>query len=654
MDRIANFLFEVGMLKRTPRTGWQFLAGADRRERRGSFLSGRHDRLCSRALEGRGIDADRLLRLALVHDLPEARTSDLNYVNQKYVQVDEQRAAADMVDGLPFADELDALLEEYRTEETRESIVAHDADQLELLLQLVEQRTPGYRPPKIGCPLSSNDCEAKVAAASPSRSSTATVPDGGSTVTPTGGFVVARVDATGIDRRSVEQNPGRSGQNRRLRDNAAVKMTPMLRQYLDLKAQAGTALLLYRMGDFYELFFEDAQIAAPILGVVLTKRRHNENVEAPMCGVPHHAIGSYIGKLLDAGFRVAVAEQVEDPATAKGLVRREIVRTHTPGTVSETDLLDGSERCYLAAYGDDGESLALAWIEVSTGTFEGLRCDNPRVLTEHLAQIRPRELLVAEGWDDWKNLWPADLEVPTLSPMEPNLFSPSAGEQRLKRVLRVGSLRGFGLESGEKLVGMAGALLGYIESTQKGALHHLRRFVRRSPGDALIIDRASLRNLEIEQAADGSRSTSLVAVLDHTATRMGSRLLRDWITIPSIDIEEIGERQRAVAELVEDSGLLTATGSALDGIPDLERLAGRVGMALATPRELASLRAALDMLPALAGAAGQATSPRMQPTRGRSRPPDRCPGYPPHPARRRAASRGRPRSHRDGLGQRTR
>lgn len=388
-------------------------------------------------------------------------------------------------------------------------------------------------------------------------------------------------------------------------------MTPMLRQYLDLKEQAGTALLLYRMGDFYELFFEDAQVAAPVLGIALTKRRHNDNVEAPMCGVPHHAFGSYIGKLLNAGFRVAVAEQVEDPATAKGLVRREIVRTHTPGTISETDLLDGSERCYLAAYGDDGESLAMAWIEVSTGTFEGLRCDNSRVLTEHLAQIRPRELLVAEGWDDWKSLWPADLEVPTLSPMEPNLFSPTAGEQRLKRILGVGSLRGFGLESGEKLVGMAGALLGYIESTQKGALHHLRRFVCRSPGDALVIDRASLRNLEIEQAADGSRATSLVAVLDHTATRMGSRLLRDWITVPSIDIEEIGERQRAVAELVEDAGLLTAIGSALDGIPDLERLAGRIGMALATPRELASLRAALDMLPALAGAAGQTTSPRM-------------------------------------------
>jgi len=397
-----------------------------------------------------------------------------------------------------------------------------------------------------------------------------------------------------------------------VRDNALVKMTPMLRQYLDLKEQAGAALLLYRMGDFYELFFEDAQTAAPVLGIALTKRRHNDNVEAPMCGIPHHAFGSYIGKLLDAGFRVAVAEQVEDPATAKGLVRREIVRTHTPGTVSETDLLEGSERCYLAAFGGDDESPALAWIEVSTGTFEGLRCDSPRTLTEHLAQLRPREILVAEGWDDWKYLWPPDLEVPTLTPLEPELFSPTAGEQRLKRVLGVGSLRGFGLESGEKLVGMAGALLGYVESTQKGALHHLRRFARRSAGDALVIDRASLRNLEIEHAADGSRSTSLVAVLDHTATRMGSRLLRDWVTMPSIDIEEIGDRQRAVAELVEDVDLLGAMASTLDGLPDLERLAGRVGMAFATPRELAALRSALDVLPGVVEAARGATSPRMR------------------------------------------
>ncbi len=396
-----------------------------------------------------------------------------------------------------------------------------------------------------------------------------------------------------------------------VRDNAAVKMTPMLRQYLELKEQAGDALLMYRMGDFYELFFEDAQTAAPVLGVALTKRRHNEDVEAPMCGVPHHAFGNYLGKLLGAGYRVAVAEQVEDPATAKGLVRREIIRTHTPGTISETDLLDGSERCFLAAYGGDDESLALAWIEVSTGAFEGLRCAEPEALTEQLAQLRPREILVADGWDGWRLLWPRDLTMPTPTPADPDLFSPTAGEQRLKRVLEVASLRGFGLESGERLVGMAGALIGYIESTQKGGLRHLRSFTCHTAGDAVVIDRASLRNLEIERAADGSRTASLVAVLDHTSTRMGSRLLRDWITAPSNQLEEIAERQRGVAELADDVDLLTAVTERLDGIPDLERLAGRVGLGLATPRELTLLRSAIDRLPEVATAAKRATSPRL-------------------------------------------
>ena len=189
-------------------------------------------------------------------------------------------------------------------------------------------------------------------------------------------------------------------------------MTPMLRQYLELKEQAGSALLLFRMGDFYEMFFEDAQVAAPVLGITLTRRRHNDAVEAPMCGVPHHAFDGYLGKLLDAGLRVAVAEQVEDPATAKGLVRREIIRTHTPGTVSSTDLLDGTEHCFLAAIGGDDESYALAWLELSTGTFEGMRCDGQAVVAEQLARMRPEEILVAEGWDGWREMWPESCRYP--------------------------------------------------------------------------------------------------------------------------------------------------------------------------------------------------------------------------------------------------
>ena len=216
-----------------------------------------------------------------------------------------------------------------------------------------------------------------------------------------------------------------------------------------------------------------------------------------MCGVPHHAFDGYLGKLLDAGFRVAVAEQVEDPATAKGLVRREIIRTHTPGTISDTELLKGSEHCFLAAFGGDDEAAALAWIEISTGAFEGVRASDPQILTEHLARLRPREILVAEDWDGWQAIWPAEVPEPAVTPVATDSFSPSAGEQRMRRILGVSSLRGFGLDSGEPLIGMAGALLTYVEHTQKGVLNHIGAFRCRAGGEALVIDRASLRNLEV-------------------------------------------------------------------------------------------------------------------------------------------------------------
>ncbi len=395
-------------------------------------------------------------------------------------------------------------------------------------------------------------------------------------------------------------------------ESTQVKMTPMLRQYLKLKEQAGSALLLYRMGDFYELFFEDAQVAAPVLGITLTRRRQNDSLEAPMCGVPHHAFDGYLGKLLDAGFRVAVAEQVEDPATAKGLVRREIIRTHTPGTVSDTTLLEGVEHCFLAALGGDEDFASLAWIEISTGTFEGLRNADKHTVIEHLSRLEPREVLHAGGWDGSTEIWPGAAHRPTITPLPADEFSPSTGEKRLRRVLGVSSLHGFGLESGEPLVGMAGALIGYVESTQRGALNHLGSFHCRETGDAMFIDRSSLRNLEIERAGGGGRFGALVDILDHTVTRMGARLLRDRLVRPAVDLDEIEERHRAVAELVDDRELLENVRGALDGIPDLARLAGRLGLVLATPRELQALRTGLDLLPGVREALANATSNRLR------------------------------------------
>jgi len=391
----------------------------------------------------------------------------------------------------------------------------------------------------------------------------------------------------------------------------SVRMTPMLRQYLDLKEKAEGALLLYRMGDFYELFFEDAQVAAPVLGITLTRRRHNNDVEAPMCGVPHHAFDNYLGKLLEAGYRVAVAEQMEDPATSRGLVRREIVRIHTPGTVSDADLLEGSEHCYLACMGGDPGHPSLAWLEVSTGIFEGLQCSGPRSVGEHLARLAPREILVSEGWDGWRSLWPATLPEPTVTPLAASELSPTTGEERLKRVLGVVSLRGFGLKRGEPLTGLAGALIGYAELTQRGSLAHLRGFVRRHDGDCLILDGATLRNLEIVRSTGGGRRGSLLEVLDTCQTRMGSRLLGEWLTRPSVDPEVIAARHRAVAELVEEPSLLEDLRLALRGLPDLERLSARVGLAQVTPRELQGLRSGLLRLPALRAILDRAAAPKL-------------------------------------------
>ncbi len=388
-------------------------------------------------------------------------------------------------------------------------------------------------------------------------------------------------------------------------------MTPMLRQYLDLKQEAGDALLLYRMGDFYELFFEDAETAAPVLGIVLTRRRHNDEVEAPMCGIPHHAFDSYIGKLLAAGFRVAVAEQVEDPSKAKGLVKREIVRVHTPGTVADTELLEGSERCFLAAVGGDPEAPAVAWLEVSTGTFEGMACPDRATAAEQLARIDPRELLVAEGWEDWHRVWPAELHTPTVTPLPPEDFSPADGERRLLRALGVGSLRGFGLGPGEPLVGLAGALVAYVERTQRGGLGHLRGFRRRHPSDGLVLDRATVRNLEILAGADGSRRTALATVLDHTRTRMGARLLREWLLHPSADLDTIDARHQAVEELVERPDVLGPLRELLGGMPDMERLTARTALGQATPRELAGLREGLHRLPEIRAAIHGFSSPLL-------------------------------------------
>jgi DNA mismatch repair protein MutS len=379
-----------------------------------------------------------------------------------------------------------------------------------------------------------------------------------------------------------------------------MKQTPMLQQYLELKHQVEEALLLYRLGDFYELFFEDAEKAAPILGIVLTHRRHNDQVTSPMCGIPHHAVASYVGKLLEAGFKVAIAEQVEDPAKAGGLVRRRVIRVLTPGTVTEPELLGDGERRWIVALREVGDQVATAFLEAASGEFGGSSCASRQEVRELLARLRPREILLPEGSpSDGFLAGEPDGPVITLRPM--SWFEAGHGEQLLLQALNVGSLRAFELDPGEPIVGAAGALLEYVRATQGGVPRHLRSFDRQRRGGELVLDAATVRNLEIVRDASGQGHASLARVLDHTVTAMGARLLRDWLLQPLGDPVAASARLDAVAALIEEPGRLATLRELLQRVGDLERMAARVGLSQARPGELAGLRTALAVLPELRG-----------------------------------------------------
>ncbi|MFY9822216.1 MAG: DNA mismatch repair protein MutS, partial [Thermoanaerobaculia bacterium] len=342
-----------------------------------------------------------------------------------------------------------------------------------------------------------------------------------------------------------------------------TSLTPMMRQYLEVKAQHPGALLMYRMGDFYEMFFEDARAAAPILEVQLTARHKGTESEVPMCGVPHHALEGYLAKLLAAGLKVAICDQVEDPATAKGLVKRAVTRVVTPGTVSDPGLLDGKEENLLAAlvWERSAEAGAGAFLDLSTGTFFVRRWRSAGEAVEDLALLRPREVL----WCGGEGAFPpavvewAEQECPCRTPLAGDrLYDPQRSAELLLRQFGAGTLRGFGLEEGEAAVRAAAAALAYAQETQQSTLSHVRGLAVREAGDRLVLDASTLANLEVfasQRAAPGPavgagrRKATLLAVLDRTVTAPGGRTLREWLRRPLVDPGEIAERHRAVGEL---------------------------------------------------------------------------------------------------------
>jgi DNA mismatch repair protein MutS len=413
-----------------------------------------------------------------------------------------------------------------------------------------------------------------------------------------------------------------------------LHLTPMVRQYLEIKAQHPDAVLLYRMGDFFEMFFDDALKAAPILEVQLTARNRGSDSEAPMCGIPHHALDAYLAKLLAAGLRVAICDQVEDPAKAKGLVRREVVRVVTPGTLSDPGLLDSKEDNLLAAIvwkgerSDPGEPReagagAGAFLDVSTGDFFVRRWATAEEAADDLALLRPRELLLAAGGDLPPRLreW-AERDCPCVTPLAGDrLLDPRRAAELLQRHLGAGTLRGFGLQPDEPAVLAAASALAYARETQRSELAHVQALTVREVHDRLILDAATLANLEVFRPASaaaaaalagpGRRRATLLGVLDRTATPPGARTLREWLRRPLRDPQAIARRHEAVAELAGDHPRRERLRDRLARAGDPERLLARSVLGTLSPREAAALRDGLAEAPAILAELAAAEAPLL-------------------------------------------
>lgn len=373
--------------------------------------------------------------------------------------------------------------------------------------------------------------------------------------------------------------------------------TPMMKQYEEAKRACPGALLLFRMGDFYEMFHEDAKTAARVLNLALTSRDKGEN-GTPMAGFPHHQLESYLAKLIAAGFRAAVCEQVEDPKLAKGLVKREVTRVVTAGTITDDALLDPRESNYLAAV-SPGDPVGLAWVEISTGRFVAAHFPAAQ-LPDQLARIAPAECLLAE---DSPPL-PQHLDEKMLVTRRPGwAFSLETARQNLLKHFHTNSLEGFGFSNDpgdDQALRAAGGVIDYLNETQKTSLAHIDRLQPYRSATALEIDEASRRSLEITRTIrEGRREGSLLAVLDRTVTAMGARLLAEWLANPLIDVPAIQARQEAVAELVADAALADHLRETLRKVYDVQRLLARVTTGRASPRDLSFLGRTLRALPGL-------------------------------------------------------
>ena len=393
--------------------------------------------------------------------------------------------------------------------------------------------------------------------------------------------------------------------------------TPLMRQYAAIKKEHPNALLFFRLGDFYELFFDDAVLAARELQITLTSRNKEKGVAIPMCGVPYHAAEGYISKLIRKGFKVAICDQTEDPRLAKKLVRREVTRVVTPGTAADSSLAS-EENNFLAALAQNGERVGFAALDLSTGEFRATEfagADAARRIQEELQQLRPRELLYASSAPLFES---SDRRASSNSlaetPLDDWIFNPDHAIPLLENHFGVLSLEGFGLAGKPAAAAAAGAILYYVRSTQRGTLEHVDRIGFYERQNCMVLDAVTVRNLELIEPlfAGTDAGATLFRSIDATVTPMGKRLLRSWMLRPSIDLTEINARHDAVAIQVKDTVAREELRRALDGVLDLERLLSRVTLETANPRDVLALAASLAKIPAVRGALSRLAAERLR------------------------------------------
>lgn len=391
--------------------------------------------------------------------------------------------------------------------------------------------------------------------------------------------------------------------------------TPLFHQYRHIKSQYPDYIVMFRLGDFYEMFNEDAQIASEVLNIALTKKNMGKGHKIPLAGFPFHSLDSYLGKLIKAGRRVAICEQMEDPKKAKGLVKRDVVRVVTPGTLIEDTLLSDKTNNFLLALNEIKGIWGVALVDLSTGAFAVTEFDSQKAHEEifsELARLQPAEILVPESFKDTITEILGATNNIMVSSLEDRDFDPEKGRRLLLEQLAVQSLHGFGAENLTSAIAAAGSLIKYLRDTQKTALTHINKIRVYSTSDFMILDYTTQRSLELVQNLHGGRDGTLLSIMDHTVTSMGGRLLRFWILQPLKEKQAIEERISAVQELYDHMGLREQLEQHLKGVYDLERIMARVGCRTANAKDLLSLRLSLEQMEPLKSLLKDTPNPFLQ------------------------------------------